>query len=83
MTNVEIIEAERKILIDRGWIDPDEILCTRKIWNAKGYIIPKGCIPITCVKLWIEIHAAKRFLIRRNVNLYASHQVKEKGASAP
>lgn len=83
MTNVEIIEQERKRLIAEGWIDPDEILCTRKIWRAKGYIIPEGCVPIATVKLWIEIHAAKRFLIRRNVNLYASHQVKEKGASAP
>lgn len=74
MNNKELIECERRRLIDEGIIFWDDDLNTKSVWMKKGYIVPDYAIPVSTINLWIKIRGTET-LIKRPVNLYATYQV--------
>lgn len=74
MNNKEIIEAERKRLIDEGIIFWDDELNSKRRWEQMGYTVNDKVMPVTTIKLWVKVKGSS-ILIKRPVNLYATYQV--------
>lgn len=80
MKNEDIIENERRKLLEKSLIGANEELHTYAEWRRRGFTVQKGCYAISKVILWKHKISrrngeVKEVIFQKNASLFATHQV--------